>query len=454
MDDSPFAPSSAFRGLPCSDIAERGVLCSILLHPVECCRMCGERGVTSEHFYLPAHQVAFSALMDMHRANKPVDIVTFTGWMLDRQIIQSAGGPAYISELFTYLPTATNVAHYIDILCEKLTLRKIITTCTKHAQMAYEEQEEPARALEAVEKDIMGIRVTRAVQRGFTGHDVAVIGGAMLARRCEHVGKASGLPTGFADLDRRTDGLHPGELIVLAGRPLCGKSALSANIMEFLAIGQRVACGFLSLEMGKDPLCERLVASCANVNLSRWQHGQPPTEAELKRINWAQQQYDSAPMFFEEGSDVTIQEIRGIGRRLKKDYDIKLLIVDSLSKVRSHSKQARENRAREVAEAIDGMKEMAKELGIPVLVLHHIGRDKNEEPKRPRLSDLRESGNIEQDADSVWMLWKTAEGKTELFGAKCRHGESDFTVPMNFEREFVRFTYQAAKSEQAELNIK
>lgn len=417
--------------------------------------MCGERGVTAEHFYLPAHQVAFSALMDMHRANKPVDIVTFTGWMLDRQIIQSAGGPAYISELFTCLPTATNVAHYIDILCEKLTLRKIITTCTKHAQMAYEEQEEPARALEAVEKDIMGIRVTPADTDDYSGHDVALIGGAALMEQAERVGGISGLSTGFSELDRKTDGMHEAEMIVLAGRPGLGKSALAANIMEHIAIGQGIPVGFIPLEMGKKQTCKRLVASFAGVNTTRWRFGYHPTEADWENIAWAQSKYDAAPIHFSGGSDMTIQEIRARGRRLKRDHGIRLLIVDSLSKVRSDSKQARDSRTREVSEASGGMKEMAKELGIPVLVLTHIdrGQDKGDAPRQPKLTDLRESGSIEQDADSVWMLWQPEEGRTELLITKARDGSAPEKVTMHFQKEYVRFVDKPLSREQAELPI-
>lgn len=453
MDDSPFAPG--FKGLPCSDIAERGVLCSILLHPVECCRLCSERGITEDHFYLPAHQTAFDHLMQMHRANRPIDVVTFTQWLLDRDIMAAAGGSAYVSELFTYLPTATNVAHFIDILCEKLTLRRIIDTCTKHAQLAYEEQEEPARALEAVEKAVMAIREKRAVQRGFTGKDIAVVGGEVLQHQYQNLGKISGLATGFHDLDLRTDGLHEGELIVLAARPGRGKSAAAMNIVEFLAIERGVPCGVLSLEMSQRQLAARLIASYARVNTARWRFGHQPSDTDIAWINWAQGKYAEAPMYFEELSDPTIQEVRGIGRRMKADHDIKLLVIDSLSVLRSSTHQGRENRAREVAECSNGVKEMAKELQIPIILIAHLGRgtEKGETQRQPNLSDLRESGGIEQDADSVWMLWEPEEGQTELYGPKNRNGEPNFRVRMNFEREYVRFTYQAAKQEQGELQV-
>lgn len=447
-----------FRMLPASDVGERGVICSFLLAPVQVSALCIRRGVKKETFHNSTLGTIYDVLQSLVGAPKPPDNVILTQTLADLGLLEQVGGAANIAELFTYLPTATNVKYYLDLLEEKFVLRSLITVCTEFASRSYEEQDNAEGLLNEAEKAILGVRRVRPVQRGFDGREVATVGGAALQKRWENIGTIGGLSTGFAEIDRKTDGLHAGELIVLAARPSLGKSALGMQIMEAQAIDLRNPVGILSLEMGKAQLCERLIASRAKVNTALWRKGISPAEFDLQWIEFAQDEYRNAPMFFEELSDPTIQEVRGIGRKMVRDHGVKAILIDSLSVLRSASKQGRENRTREVAECINGCKEMAKELELPVIVIAHISRTKDD-AQRPSLNDLRESGNIEQDADSVWMLWQPPGGeydtpKTELYIPKNRNGERFARVSLEFEKEFCRFKTHDPAMMQSELPLK
>lgn len=439
------------RQLPSSQDAEKGLLSSYLIDPRKVDETCRAKGINAETFHSPACAGTLSACYWMTDHGKPVDVVTLIQHLSDTKQLEQCGGASFVSQLFTFLPTAANADYYADILLEKATLRAIIRTCTEYAARAYDEQDDATGLLDESEKAIMAIRKKRKASRMFTGKDVARIGGEQIQKVIETHGQISGLSTGFPHLDMETDGMHSQELIVLAARPSEGKTALAIQIMEHLAMGEcgkhlpaagKRPVGILSFEMSKNQLALRCITSRASVNLRGIRDGNALSEADMAWIVEAQKDYIQGPIYFEEVPDPTIQEIRAIGRRMKRDFGIQALLIDSLSAMRSTSKQAKDNRAREVAECSGGCKEMAKELEIPVMLIVHLSRDTGK--PRPWLAQLRESGNIEQDADSVWIL---NNGKIIL--AKQRNGEKNAEVGMEFLPHFAKFSKEPPKEPEA-----
>lgn len=444
MSDRPKRPNvyppESNRTLPASVDAEKGLLSSFFIAPLEVGNLCSERGISEDHFWWPAHGSIFVHLMAMWDAREPIDLVTFAQRLHDRRVVEPVGGHAAVSVIATMLPTAANATAYLDTLEQKRVLRTVVKVGTEAIGRAYHEQEDVDGLLDTFEKDALAIRPKNRAQRAYTGRDIARMGIEGLEKRIAHNGRISGLPTGFADLDRKTDGLHETELIVLAARPGKGKSSLGGQIAEFLSLDCRIPVGVFSLEMGAQLLSERFVASRARVNTARWRHGQRPTDADVEAIQRSADQFTAAPIYVEELSDATVQHLRAGARRMAMK-GVRLIIIDSLSKLRSDSNQARQNREREVSEAIGGLKEMAKELKIAVMVIVHLARsvDALKRGERPTLANLRESGSIEADADSVWMLYETEDGGTGLYLPKQRAGPPGEEVALEFEKEFTRF---------------
>lgn len=442
------------RQLPSSQDAEKGLLSSYLIDPRKVDETCRAKGINAETFHSPACAGILTACYWMTDHGKPVDVVTLMQHLADVKQLEACGGAPFVSELFTFLPTAANADYYADILLEKATLRAIIRTCTEYAARAYDEQDDATGLLDESEKAIMAIRKKRKASRMFTGKDVARIGGEQIQKAIDTRGQISGLSTGFAHIDIETDGLHQQEVIVLAGRPSEGKTALAIQIMEHISMGEcgkhipasaKKPVGVLSFEMSKNQLALRCITSRASVNLRGIRDGNALSKADMAWIVEAQKDYIQAPIYFEEVPDPTIQEIRAIGRRMRRDFGIQALLIDSLSAMKSTSRQARDSREREVAECSEGVKEMAKELEIPIILIVHLKRpDAGKPPREPKLEDLRESGKIEQDADSVWALHAG-----DLIYLKQRNGEKNARSHMEFLPHFAKFSKEPPKEPEA-----
>lgn len=442
------ARADIHRMLPANPDAEMGVLASFLLSPREVGWKCAERGIRAESFHIPAHATIFAALWEMWDSNKPIDFIALTEVLRSKKQLDEVGGAAFVTGLFTFVSTAAHASYYIDIVEEKSILREIIKTCTDYAARSYDESHDVPKLLDGVEQSVLGIRKMRSTAKSRSAKDVTMEALMSIQTSIEMQGRISGLTTGFATVDMETDGLHKQEMIVVAARPSMGKTAFVMNIAETLAVDLKKPIAVFSLEMSAKALTRRLILSRARVNLRQVREG-TVTEGELKRIAAVTEEYARAPIHFEEGSDMTIQELRARARRLKAAYGIEAVFIDSLSVVRSSSKRAEQSRHLEVAEASNGFKEMSKELDLPVVVIAHLGR-KTEARSRPVLSDLRESGNIEQDADSVYFIVRPEEyadndeerealrGQAELIIAKQREGDTGI-VPLTFLKEFARF---------------
>ncbi len=450
------------RLLPQSPDAEKGVLCSFLLAPREVGGFCAEKQVTREHFHIPAHGELYATLLELWDAGKPIDFIILTELLRDRQRLDQVGGAAFVTELFTFLPTAANLAYYVEIVQEKFTLREIIKVCTEYAARSYDEQDNVPTLLDDVEGKIFAIAQDRFKDKAASMKDQVMQAIHDIEALYERRGAISGLETGLAEFDRMTDGLHGSEMIVIAARPSMGKTALAMNMAEHVALELKKAVAVFSLEMSTSQLVQRMLCSRARVNLGNIRNGFL-SERDFPALTAAASKLAESKFFIDDTPGLSILELRAKARRLKSQHDIAAIFIDYLQLLRSTSRRAQDNRQLEIAEISSGLKGLAKELNIPIVVLAQLNR--NPEGRtgaslgRPRLSDLRESGSIEQDADLVGLLVreeyyadtdedkKAAEGKATLIIAKQRNGPVG-DVPLTFLKEFTRFENRAREVEE------
>lgn len=448
------------RLLPQDVAAEKGVLSSYLLSPQDVQIRCSELGITSEHFYLPAHATIFSSLRVMEEERRTVDFITLTNFLRDRGMLDEVGGPFYVTDLGDFLPTASNVGHYLEILIAKHTLRKMIQICTHFAARSYDDPHQHAELLNELEARVLGIRKNDDAElRESNPKDLVMQVNARIEEMYDRRGEVSGLKTGFGEIDQMLNGLQPSDMIVIAARPSMGKTALAMNIAEHVAVVEKRTIAFFTLEMSDVALMERALLSRSRINLHRVRMGFlsdgdfPALTAAGAKLS------EGGRLRIIDAVGASIAAIKAKARRLKRKFpDLAAIFLDYIQKCRSTSKQALGNREREIAEISAGLKDIAKELNIPVVVLAQLNRQvesrKGETKGRPQLSDLRESGAIEQDADIVGLLYReeyyaegdeakaACEGKATLIIAKNRNGPVG-DIPLTFLKEFARYETRA-----------
>ncbi|PYL10270.1 MAG: replicative DNA helicase [Verrucomicrobia bacterium] len=428
----PISPTGSAQDVhrtpPHSADAEQGVLGSMLISPRETIAECVEK-INEEYFYVPAHRTIYSVLVDLWNAGQAIDLITFTQVLRDRNLLDSVGGAALVTNLFTFVPTAANVQYYLEIVRDKYILREIISAATESVRRAYEEQDDVNNLLDEVEQKIFAV--------------------------------ITGISTGFVEFDRMTSGLHASEMIVIAARPSMGKTALAMNIAEHVAINEKLPVGVFSLEMSSQQLVQRLLCSRARVNLQKVRDGFL-AERDFPSLTAAASKLAEAKIFIDDSPTLTILELRAKARRLKAQQDVRVMIVDYLQLLRSTSRRAQDNRQLEISEISAGLKALAKELKIPIIVVAQLNRQPEQRSGgKPRLSDLRESGSIEQDADLVALLVRPElyeedeearvekAGEAELIIAKQRNGPVG-EIPLTFRKEFTRFETRARNVSEPE----
>jgi replicative DNA helicase len=452
------------RLLPQSPDAEQGVLASFLLMPREVGGLCAEKQIKTEHFHIPAHAQIYAILLELWDANKPIDFITLTQVLRDRGRLDQVGGAAFVTGLFTFIPTAANASYYIEILQEKYTLREIIKVCTEYAARSYDEQDDVPNLLNDVEAKVFAIAQDRFRDKAASMKDQVMQAIHAIEELYERRGAITGLPTGLAEFDKMTDGLHPAEMIIIAARPSMGKTALAMNIAEHIALEEKLPIAVFSLEMSTSQLVQRLLCSRARVNLGSVRNGFL-SERDFPALTAAASKLAESKIFIDDTPGLSILELRAKSRRLKTQHDIRAIFIDYLQLLRSTSRRAQDNRQLEIAEISAGLKGLAKELNIPIVVLAQLNRNPEgrtgDAKGRPRLSDLRESGSIEQDADVVGLLVreeyyadtdeekKESEGKATLIIAKQRNGPVG-DVPLTFLKEFTRFENRAREAHGGE----
>src|SRR5713101_914444 len=407
--------------------AEQGVLGCVLLAPAECLGECIEKFKPgAEVFYDLRHRTIYEALVEMFDHKEPIDAITLQQRLKDRQQLEAVGGLAYLSALPDTVPTAANLGYYLEIVREKFILRKMIRACSDVVGRVYDHEGEVDALLDEVERDILRISEARVEASTNTIKDLVRKAITTIEDYHQRQGVLTGVGTGFADLDKMTSGLHEGEMIVIAARPSMGKTSLAMNIADTVAVDQRLPVGVFSLEMTAEALVLRMLCSRSRVNLRHITSGFLANQ-DFPKLTGAAGKLANAPLFIDDSAGLSILQLRAKARRMAQQYGIKLFVIDYLQLLHSTARRA-ENRQQEIADISNGIKALAKELNVPVIVLSQLNREvEREKGRAPRLSDLRESGSIEQDADLVGLLYRPKLGDDEEPAAEA---DND-AIPVN-----------------------
>jgi replicative DNA helicase len=449
---------------PHSIEAERGVLGCILLSAGECLPECIQalRGASDAFFDL-RHRALYEILVGMGEKQVAIDLVTLGQWLQDSGQLASVGGLDYLSATMDAVPSAANLAYYLEIVREKHLLRKALYTCSEVIGWIYDSPRDTGALLDAMEERVLRINQDRI--QVADARMVDLVRGAQnkIQDLYERQGKWTGIASGYYDLDKKTNGFHGGEMIVIAARPSVGKTSLAMNMAEHIVMDQKLPVGVFSLEMSAESLVLRMLCSRARVNLSLVRDGFL-TPQDMDQLALASTALSHAPLYIDDTGGLTILELRAKARRMKQKHNIALFILDYLQLCHSENERA-ENRQQEIADISNGIKALSKELNVPFIVLSQMNRDYEKEPKKrkPRLSDLRESGAIEQDADFVGLLYHPkdeedekaappeARGATEvnLLIAKHRNGPCG-EVLLTFFKSITRFQ-SAAKIDSKDV---
>ena len=409
--------------------------------------------LSAEDFYREAHRVIFSAMLEIYNKNEAVDMITVTDILRRDNKLEDVGGIAYITSLANVVLTAANVKYHAEIVAEKSVLRQLVKVSTEIAAMGYEANDEVGVLLDTAESRILEIS-NRKKRADFTPISAVLMDSVQnIEKLLNNKGGLTGIPTGFNDLDKLTSGLHPSDFIILAARPSMGKTALALNIVQNVALrahkrvgGDPRSVAFFSLEMSKEQLVNRMLCAEANIDSQRLRIG------EMKEDDWthlwdACDVMSKAKIYIDDTAGITVMDMRSRAGRLKAEHGLDLIVVDYLQLMQGSGKRNTSgDRQQEVSEISRSLKALARELDVPVLALSQLSRGvEARQVKRPMLSDLRESGSLEQDADIVAFLYRedyynpeTENKHTELIIAKHRNGPVD-TVNLFFHKQFTKF---------------
>jgi replicative DNA helicase len=400
-------------------------------------------------FYRPAHKVIYDCIMDLYGHGEPADIVTVNNELTRRGDVKSAGGGGYLHTLLASVPTAANAGYYAQIVRERAVLRRLIEAGTKIVQYGYSaDGSDIDDLIDRAQSEVFAISDRRK------GEDYALLSDIMPGALDEieaigsRGGQMVGVPTGFGDLDALTNGLHPGQMIIIAARPAIGKSTLALDLARSAAIRHSLATVIFSLEMGRNEITMRLLSAEARVALHSMRSG-TMTEEDWNRLARRMSEVAEAPLFIDDSPNMSMMEIRAKCRRLKQQHDLRLVIIDYLQLMQSGKRV--ESRQVEVSEFSRSLKLLAKELDVPVIALSQLNRGPEQRTdKKPMVSDLRESGSIEQDSDVVILLHREdayekespRAGEADLIVAKHRNGPTA-TVTVAFQGHYSRFVDMA-----------
>ena len=399
-------------------------------------------------FYLPKHEIIYDAVLALYSHGEPTDVITVTDQLSKDGLLSRAGGAEYLHTLTSLVPTAANAGFYATIVAEKAVLRRLVEAGTRIVQMGYGSEGEVVDLVNSAQAEIYN--VTGGVQT----EDYVPLSDAVATAIDEieaakgRDGQMTGVPTGFAELDALTNGLHPGQLILIAARPALGKSTLALDFARAAAIKHGQAAVFFSLEMGRSEIAMRLMSAEASVPLQNMRKGTVDNR-DWTTIAQVRGRINDAPLFIDDSPNMTLVEIRAKARRLKQTNDLKLIVIDYLQLMTSGKRV--ESRQQEVSEFSRALKLLAKELKVPVIALSQLNRGPEQRAdKKPAVSDLRESGSLEQDADMVILLHREAAyekdnpraGEADLIVAKHRNGPTA-TVTVGFHGHFSRFADMA-----------
>ncbi|KXZ40735.1 replicative DNA helicase [Alkalithermobacter thermoalcaliphilus JW-YL-7 = DSM 7308] len=427
---------------PHSVDAEQSVLGAILLD--KDAMVLVSEVIVSDDFYKDAHKEIYDAMLYLYSKSEPIDLITLTEELKRRNTLDIVGGISYITSLSTIVPTSSNVKYYVDIVKEKSILRKLIKSSQEILELGYSESENIESILEKAEKSVFSISQEKTSDNLKPINEVLMDTYDMLEELYKNKGKITGITTGFTDLDRKTNGLQRTDLILIAARPAMGKTAFSLNVAQNAALKGNASVAIFSLEMSKEQLIQRILSAQANIELNKIKNG-TLNEQEWPKLIEAMGVLSKLNIYIDDTPGITIRELRSKCRKLKIEKGLDLVLIDYLQLMEGDSKS--ESRQQEISKISRSLKILAKELDCPVIALSQLSRAPElRSDHRPILSDLRESGAIEQDADIVMFLYRDeyyhpdSEKKNigEVIIAKHRHGETG-TVELVWFGEFQKF---------------
>ncbi|HHY78368.1 MAG TPA: replicative DNA helicase [Clostridiales bacterium] len=401
-----------------------------------------------DDFYREVHKEIFEAIIDIYNENKPVDLITLTEKLKGRNTLEAVGGITYLTQLMNIVPTTHNIEYYVKIVEEKSLLRKLIKSSSDIMSKCYENPEDSGEIIDQAEKSIFDISLSRST-RGFVPiKQILTSNFDKIEELYLKKGKITGIPTGFVDLDNKLSGLQKSDFILIAGRPSMGKSALMMNIVHHVAVRERIPVAVFSLEMSKEQLSQRLLCAEALIDAHRLRTGDI-TEDEWIKLARAMGVLADKPIFIDDTPAITITEMRAKCRRLKIEHGLGLVAIDYLQLMSGGSKY--DSRQQEVSDISRSLKALARELDVPVIALSQLSRaPEMRSDHRPVLSDLRESGAIEQDADVVMLLYRDEyynpdtdkKNIGEVIIAKQRNGPTG-VVELVWLGQFTKFVDKA-----------
>lgn len=444
-DEDERSAADGFERVPPQDLAaEQSVLGGMLLSKDAIADVV--EVLKPADYYRPAHELIHGAILDLYARGEPADPITVAGELTKRGELVRVGGPGYLHTLVNSVPTAANAEYYAEIVHERAVLRRLVEAGTRIAGMGYAAEGDVDEIVNAAQAEIYAVTEQR------TNEDYAPLSDIMEGALDEieaigsRNGQMSGVPTGFADFDQLTNGLHPGQMIVIAARPAMGKSTLALDFARACSIQHKLPSVIFSLEMGRNEIAMRLLSAEARVALHHMRSGNM-TDDDWTRVARRMPDVSEAPLFIDDSPNLSMMEIRAKCRRLKQRNDIKLVVIDYLQLMQSGGSRRAENRQQEVSDMSRNLKLLAKELEVPVIALSQLNRGPEQRTdKRPMVSDLRESGSIEQDADMVILLHREdayekespRAGEADLIVAKHRNGPTA-TITVAFQGHYSRF---------------
>jgi len=405
-------------------------------------------------FYKEEHKLIYGSILSLFDLGKKIDILTVSEDLSRKKLLERIGGSAYLATLADFVPTSAGAVHYARIVKEKGILRSLIDSATFIISSVYKGDGDVSALLDQAEKLIFEIS-DRRVEGGYVHIKDIIKDGIELIESLYHKkSHVTGIPTGFKDFDSKTAGLQKGDLVVCAGRPSMGKSAFVTSIAAYVAIEEKIPVAIFSLEMSKEQLMQRFLCSLAKVEVNRMRTGfLAPSEWPI--LTSAAGKLSQAPIYIDDSASMNVFELRAKARRLKAHHGMQLLLIDYLQLIRGVRRS--ESRQQEISDISQGLKALAKELNIPVIAVSQLSRAvESREGHRPKLSDLRESGAIEQDADVVVLLFREEyynptdanRGTAEVIIAKQRNGPVG-TINLTFLKEFTRFSDMAREEVEA-----
>lgn len=437
-------PAKVDKLPPHSVEAEQGVLGCIMLSPADCLGVCIEKLPDSEAFYDLRHRAVFECLLSMRQDGVAIDLITLQQELKDLCQLESIGGLSYLASLPDAVPSAANLDYYLQIVLEKFTLRQTIALCTEVVSRAYDHQGEVDELVDELARDVQAITQGEKESTFKSAAELVPMSMEWAEKALENAGQITGVATGFIDFDRLTFGLNGGEVTVIAARPSTGKSAWVMGVADYVAVNLQMPVLVLSLEMSSLSLMNRMVCARARVPSSVVRMGQM-NEVHYARMGASYAALKKAPLYIDDASGASIVKLQAKARRYHQQYGIKLVIIDYLQLVTAKA----ESRQQEVAAVSNGIKTLAKDLNVPVIVAAQLNRDTAKTGAKPGLHSIRESGAIEQDGDIVGLLYKPASEdgndqqssdaeRVNLIIAKHRNGATA-EIPLTFLKSITKF---------------